>query len=113
MKINDIIQETTSAGAIASVATPLGKVIKRPNPSVYAKKKKVQEGGPEHQHSEELAKYEELLKRHDWTYNYSDDQRAWSKGNKEADEIQRMKRTLSGLGLASVASELYAKYKDN
>lgn len=40
MKISDIINETTSAGAIATVVQPLGKMIKRPNPSVYSKKKK-------------------------------------------------------------------------
>lgn len=40
MKINDIINETTSAGAIATVAQPLGSVIKRPNPSIYKSKKK-------------------------------------------------------------------------
>ncbi len=57
-----------------------------------------------------LAKYEELLKRHDWTYNYSDDSRAWSKGKKEADEIQRMKRTLSDLGLEDIASAMYAEH---
>lgn len=40
MKISDIINETTSAGAIATVAQPMGKMIKRPNPSVFPKKKK-------------------------------------------------------------------------
>ena len=40
MKISDIITETTSAGAIATVAKPMGKMIKRPNPSVFPKKKK-------------------------------------------------------------------------
>ena len=44
MKINDIIQETTSAGGIATVAVPLGGMQKRPNASVFAnttpKKKK-------------------------------------------------------------------------
>jgi hypothetical protein len=39
MKITDIITETTSAGAVASVAMPLGKMVKRPNPSVFPKKK--------------------------------------------------------------------------
>ncbi len=39
MKINEIIVETTSGG-IAVVAQPLGAVIKRPNPSIYAAKKK-------------------------------------------------------------------------
>jgi hypothetical protein len=44
MKINDIIQETTSAGGIATVAVPLGGMQKRPNASVFTnttpKKKK-------------------------------------------------------------------------
>ena len=40
MKINDIITETTSAGAIATVAHPMGKMIKRPNPSVFSSKPK-------------------------------------------------------------------------
>jgi len=40
MKISEIISETTSAGAIATVATPVGGMQKRPNPSVFSKKKK-------------------------------------------------------------------------
>ena len=47
MKINDIIQETTSAGGIATVAVPLGGMRKRPNPSVFAKKKKKTNEGEE------------------------------------------------------------------
>lgn len=39
MKINEIIQETTSAGGIATVAAPLGAMQKRPNPSVFSKNK--------------------------------------------------------------------------
>ena len=46
MKINEIIIETTSAGSIATVAQPMGKVIKRPNPSVYGKKKKTEAYSP-------------------------------------------------------------------
>jgi hypothetical protein len=38
MLIKDIINETSS-GAIATVATPMGKMIKRPNPSVFSKTK--------------------------------------------------------------------------
>ena len=38
MLIKDIINETM-AGAVASVSMPVGKVIKRPNPSVFPKKK--------------------------------------------------------------------------
>lgn len=43
MKINEIIIETTTAGGMASVSHPIGKVIKRPNPSIYGKKKKTTE----------------------------------------------------------------------
>ena len=43
MKISEIITETTSAGGIAVVATPLGGMKKRPNPSVFPKKKKATE----------------------------------------------------------------------
>ena len=39
MKINDIITETTSAGAVAAVAQPLGGMISR-NMGVYNKPKK-------------------------------------------------------------------------
>lgn len=39
MLIKDVINETT-AGAIASVAVPMGNMIKRPNPSIYSKTKK-------------------------------------------------------------------------
>ena len=46
MKISDIITETT-AGAVATVAVPLGGIRKRPNPSVFAKKKKKTNEGEE------------------------------------------------------------------
>lgn len=38
MLIKDIINETT-AGAVSAVVMPMGKIIKRPNPSVFPKKK--------------------------------------------------------------------------
>ena len=38
MLIKDVINETT-AGGIASVAMPMGSMIKRPNPSIYSKNK--------------------------------------------------------------------------
>ena len=38
MKINDIINETTSAGGIATVVKPTGSMRKR-NPSVFPKRK--------------------------------------------------------------------------
>ena len=55
MLIKDIIKETASAGStgsgsIAAVNTPLGGIIKRPNPSIYnkKKKKKAEEGKSPH-----------------------------------------------------------------
>ena len=38
MLIKDVINETT-AGGIASVAMPMGSMIKRPNTSIYTKTK--------------------------------------------------------------------------
>jgi hypothetical protein len=52
VKINDIINETTSGG-IAVVAQPLGAVIKRPNPSIYKIKKR---RTPKNKSSNESAK---------------------------------------------------------
>jgi len=37
---NDIISEMTSAGAVATVAQPMGKMIKRPKSSVFPSKPK-------------------------------------------------------------------------
>ena len=51
MLIQEILSETMSGG-IAIVAQPMGKVIKRPNPSVFGtktKKKKLPEGGDKDQ----------------------------------------------------------------
>ena len=39
MRISEIIIETTSAGAIATVAQPMGKMIKPPHPSIYTSSK--------------------------------------------------------------------------
>mgnify|MGYP003627282813 FL=1 len=45
MKIRDIVTETASAGAtgagsVAAVNSVIGGIIKRPDPSIYSKKKK-------------------------------------------------------------------------
>jgi hypothetical protein len=56
MKIRDI-SETTSGG-IAVVAQPVGKVIKRPNPSVFSKKKKTEGKSP---HKKGSAKYKKHM----------------------------------------------------
>jgi hypothetical protein len=59
MKISDIIQETTTAGAIASVSQPMGKMHKR-NPSVFPKKKKKAEEGKS-PHKKGTAKYKKHM----------------------------------------------------
>ena len=51
----------------------------------------------------DTVKFFKLLTDHDWTYNYSDDHRAWTKGSKEAQRLQAIMQEVS----------LYAKmYKD-
>ena len=59
----------------------------------------------------DLTTLESLLKTHDWFYQYSDDHRVWKKGSDQEDEIRRQKDICCGLGLDSVANELYNKYR--
>ena len=59
----------------------------------------------------DLDTLEQLLKTHDCEYQYSDDHRAWSKGNDQATEISRQMSICCGLGLDTVANELYNKHK--
>jgi len=70
MKINDIIQETTSAGGIATVASPLGGMQKRPNASVFAnttpKKKKKKTVGENVEPEITQSKAEEIINA--WEY---------------------------------------------
>jgi hypothetical protein len=40
MKISDIITETTTSGSIAVSTATTGNMLRRPNPSVFPKKKK-------------------------------------------------------------------------
>lgn len=40
MKISDIITETTTSGAIATSTATTSKMLRRPNPSVFPKRKK-------------------------------------------------------------------------
>ncbi len=59
----------------------------------------------------DLSTLEKLLKTHDWYYQYSDDHRYWKKGNEESNEIRRQMNICCGLGLDSIANELYNKHK--
>lgn len=60
MKISDIITETTSAGAVATVAMPLGKMHKR-NPSVFPKKKKKKAEEGKSPHKKGTKKYKKHM----------------------------------------------------
>lgn len=62
-------------------------------------------------HHPDLLQLKTLLEKHDWTYMYSDDHRAWSKGTAQSDEIRRQMDICCGLGLSAEANELYEEYK--
>lgn len=74
------------------------------------KKQRVTAYGEELVMAPDLVEFERLLKKHDWTYNYSDDHRAWQNGRMESDEIRRQREILCGLGMDHLADEMYKKY---
>jgi hypothetical protein len=37
-----------------------------------------------------IAEFWDLLARHDWTYQMSDDHRAWTRGSDQAEQIQHI-----------------------
>jgi len=43
---------------------------------------------------EMLKQYIDMLKKHDWTYDYADDHRAWSKGQQERGAINQMAKKI-------------------
>jgi uncharacterized protein YqjF (DUF2071 family) len=57
-----------------------------------------------------LQEFEQLLKAHDWTYNYSDDHRAWDKGREQAKQIDKARKLLAEKGLKEEADKLHNKY---
>jgi hypothetical protein len=61
----------------------------------------------------ELATLVLLLAHHDWTYNYSDDYTAWSRGRNEAMAIRAEKQRLARECLATEEEidELDEKYR--
>ena len=52
-----------------------------------------------------------LLMKHDWTYQYSDDHRAWTKGQAEKDEIRKQMDICCGLGWSKAAKAMYEEYR--
>jgi hypothetical protein len=54
-----------------------------------------------------LHEYRELLRTHDWFFNYADDHRAWSKGNDERKVLNNAYDQLSAEGFEVEARELF------
>ena len=52
----------------------------------------------------ELTRYQTLLQKHDWHYQYSDDHRVWTRGRDEAAAIADLKRKVDPTG------EIYRQY---
>lgn len=51
-------------------------------------------------------RYVQLLKTHDWYYDYTDDHSVWQRGNRERAEITQMYKALG----SEVAKETWNKY---
>ena len=57
-----------------------------------------------------LEDFEQLLRTHDWTYNYSDDHSVWTKGREQANKIANARKLLEAKGLQEEADKLHYKY---
>jgi hypothetical protein len=56
--------------------------------------------------SELLIELEGLLRTHDWTYQHSDDYRAWTKGSRESQAIRCLRQKCEDAGLKAEATDL-------
>lgn len=54
-----------------------------------------------------LEEYAELLRTHDWFYNYADDSRAYDKGRKESMALRLALTELENQGLFEEAKEMF------
>ena len=57
-----------------------------------------------------LKTLEELLKNHDWFYQYSDDFNVYSSGQKTWNTINTVIKALKDAGFSKEADDLYDKY---
>jgi len=57
-----------------------------------------------------LTKLEGLLKSHDWTYQYSDDNRWYEAGRASASRIQELMEECANQDLGTMARTLYDKH---
>lgn len=61
--------------------------------------------------SELLVELEGLLRTHDWTYQYSDDHRAWTKGNNESQAIRLLRQKCAAAGLEAEATAMFKSWE--
>ncbi len=54
-----------------------------------------------------LQEFYDLLKAHDWSYQYSDDHRHWSRGRDEHQQLQNIVRSYKG----TAYEKLYNDYR--
>ena len=62
--------------------------------------------------NENLVNLDQLLKSHDWYYDYSDDYSAWTRGRDDRNAINQEQKRLISTGLATVeeVQKLTQKY---
>lgn len=60
---------------------------------------------------EELQQLEQLLKAHDWFYQYSEDPSKYRRGSEQRQRILQTVRDLNEKGLGEQANELFNQYK--
>lgn len=57
-----------------------------------------------------LLELQALLEKHDFTYSYSDDHRAWQRGEESMQDIRFVTSKADEIGLGLAATELWDKY---
>ena len=57
-----------------------------------------------------LKTFEELLKNHDWFYQYSEDYSVYERGQNAWKTISKVMEALEDAGLSDAANDLYEKY---
>lgn len=58
-----------------------------------------------------LHDFKEACRTHDWTYNYSDDHRAWKKGSEQSANINSLFKQLKEHGLDKEAQKIYDEHR--
>ena len=62
---------------------------------------------------QKLKEFETALRKHDWTFQMSDDHRFFAKGQKERSDIKKLAVELENLGILDAAKELWVEIAPN